>query len=107
MIITVLRKSLDGSVVENTLKYGCGALNIDATRISGEVPSVSFTRKVDYPQIQEKGKAGWSKQRGGLKGDFVDWKPNSNGRWPANFILVNGVSCGGSKFFKQFKKEDN
>ena len=106
MIITILRRPLEGSVADNTLKHGCGALNIDATRISGEVPSVSFTRKVDYPQIQEKGKAGWSKQRGGLKGDFVDWKPNSNGRWPANFILVNEVSCEGSKFFKQFKKED-
>jgi hypothetical protein len=34
MIITILRKPLEGTVAENTLKHGCGALNIDATRVS-------------------------------------------------------------------------
>ena len=33
MIITILRKPLEGSVAENTLKHGCGALSIDATRV--------------------------------------------------------------------------
>ena len=36
MIITILRKPLEGTVAENTLKHGCGALNIDDTRVAGE-----------------------------------------------------------------------
>ena len=36
MIITLLRKPLEGSVADNVLKHGCGALNIDATRVEGE-----------------------------------------------------------------------
>jgi len=35
-IITLLRKPLDGSVADNTLKHGCGGLNIDATRVGIE-----------------------------------------------------------------------
>ena len=34
MIITILRKPLEGTVADNALKHGCGAINIDATRIS-------------------------------------------------------------------------
>tara|TARA_A100001388_G_C28747842_1_gene490511 strand:+ start:424 stop:936 length:513 start_codon:yes stop_codon:yes gene_type:complete len=34
LIITILRKPLDGSVAENTLNHGCGAINIDDTRVS-------------------------------------------------------------------------
>ena len=40
MIITILRKHLDGTVANNVLKHGCGALNIDGTRIgSVDVPN--------------------------------------------------------------------
>ena len=37
MIITLLRKPVEGTVAENTLKHGCGALNVDATRVEGEL----------------------------------------------------------------------
>ena len=33
MIITIARKPLVGTVVQNVLEYGCGALNIDGCRI--------------------------------------------------------------------------
>ena len=36
MIITLLRKPLEGTVAENALKHGCGAINIDATRVGSE-----------------------------------------------------------------------
>jgi hypothetical protein len=39
MIITLLRKPLEGSVAENTLKHGCGAININATRVDGRWPA--------------------------------------------------------------------
>ena len=141
MIITILRKSLDGSVVDNTLKHGCGAINIDATRIGTEV---MVSRAMGSLGVMH-------------DDDWVS-KPiqpvESVGRWPANFILVGddtaqeldqqsgvsqspntyirseagfnsgvygksmgekkgavslnyGDSGGASRFFKQFKKENN
>src|SRR5690606_18924336 len=38
--IVVGRKPLDGTVAANVLAHGTGALNIDACRVEGEVPSV-------------------------------------------------------------------
>ena len=47
MIITILRKPLEGSVAENTLKHGCGALNIDATRVGTEGASGDAVYEVE------------------------------------------------------------
>ena len=89
MIITLLRKPLDGTVADNTLKHGCGAINIDYIRI----PSSDNLNE-------------------GVAGE-------PSGRWPANFALIikDGLEdcpvkeldrqSGTSRFFKQFKKENN
>lgn len=144
MIITILRKSLEGTVTENTLKHGCGGLNIDATRVGDQV---MVSRSMG--------------SLGVMHDDNWKSKPidptESNGRWPANMILTfregeteacsvktldeqsgtskstggrignkdgGGIYGGGkglysqgdpgfgdeggaSRFFKQFKKEDN
>ena len=145
MITTILRKELDGTVVENTLKHGCGSINIDGTRIGN--------------LVQDTSKNGRSPDRhkstvfqSGLKEDFEG--RITTGRWPANSILIgdspveeldrqSGISKstggrignsqgayshlgetgfkdnaikgdpglgdegGASRFFKQFKKDDN
>ena len=103
MIITILRKPLEGTVAENTLKHGCGAINIDDTRVGSQVMISSSMSSL------------------GVMHDD-DWvsKPiqpvESVGRWPANLILIHKDGCPvkeldrhseSSKFFKQFKKEDN
>ena len=89
MIITLLRKPLDGTVADNTLKHGCGAINIDSIRI----PSSDNLNE-------------------GVAGE-------PSGRWPANFALIikDGLEdcpvkeldrqSGTSRFFKQFKKEND
>ena len=48
MIITILRKRLEGSVIENTTKHGCGAINVDETRI--ETDEESFFNEWDRNQ---------------------------------------------------------
>ena len=70
--ILVARKPLEGTVAQNAAKWGCGALNIDASRIGAG------------------GQVQWSEHRGGL---FVHpdpgvgvQQPNQKGRWPANLI---------------------
>ena len=108
-IITLLRKPLDGNVAENTLKHGCGGINVDATRVGTENrinPSASENRI--YGQFK-------GAEREGR--DCV-------GRWPANFVLSHSDGCdshciGGcplkeidkqsgdaSRYFMQFQKDE-
>lgn len=105
-IIHVLRKPFPGSVAANVLEYGCGALNIDATRIAfkGE-QSPSVARR---DAAARTGKAGrvTSAQRSG-EGRFAAGQdveealenyvtPKSGefkGRWPANVVLEHREGC--------------
>jgi hypothetical protein len=36
LVITVTRKPLEGTVASNSLKWGCGGINIDASRIGND-----------------------------------------------------------------------
>ena len=93
--IHVLRKPCsEGTVAANVLKFGTGALNIDATRIGSveDVPAVHATRKSDYPQSYKGDGAGWGRTRGGHAGDEVHWEPKG-GRWPANLVLQHLPTC--------------
>ncbi|MBM4119112.1 site-specific DNA-methyltransferase, partial [bacterium] len=85
--IIVARKPLEGTVAENVLRHGTGALNVDGCRVGtvDDVPSVHATRRSDYPQSYKGDGAGWGRSRGGFAGDSVCWEPNG-GRWPANLI---------------------
>ena len=86
MTITILRKPLEGTVAENTLKHGCGALNIDATRISTS-DNLNGGAYAENPIERHDGKENWRYERGNA-GDYVQ----PNGRWPANFILMGDNS---------------
>ena len=92
MIITILRKPLEGSVADNVLKHGCGALNIDATRIGLET---MVSRSMG--------------SLGVMHDDNWESKPieakEATGRWPANFILMHKEGCElkGSKKIKEGK----
>jgi hypothetical protein len=80
MIITLLRKPLEGTVAENVLKHECGAINIDATRIGSEI---MVSRAMG--------------SLGVMHDDNWESKPveptESTGRWPANFILTHKEGC--------------
>ena len=80
--ITVARKPFIGTVAENVLVYGTGALNIDSCRVAIDV-------SVDDPRLG--GKGTWSSDKmaknvyeGGYAGERVGSSPL--GRWPANLI---------------------
>jgi len=87
MIITLLRKPLEGSVADNTLKHGCGSINIDATRIrtSDSLNGGAYARK---PHERHDGKENWRFERG-RAGEYEQ----PSGRWPANFILTHSEGC--------------
>lgn len=69
--ITLARKPFAGTVAQNVLEYGAGALNIDGCRVAAEP-----------------WKRPGSNAIGGIYGDFKHDAPRSNdmGRWPANLI---------------------
>lgn len=81
--ICVARKPLDGTVAENVLKHGCGAINLDGCRIgwpNGAVPEI--------------GTSSWGGRNKQLSvspqqtGESVERnEANKLGRFPANIIL--------------------
>jgi hypothetical protein len=85
MIITLLRKPLDGSVAENALQHGCGAINIDATRVGTEARTYKGAGKTD--KVYSESGAGM------LDGRGKEMVFSVEGRWPANFILTHLEGC--------------
>ena len=73
--ITVARKPLIGTVAENVLQHGTGAINVDGGRVEGVVPKTIH---------------GVSSRQGEVYGKYRDEpqesQPHPSGRWPANFI---------------------
>jgi site-specific DNA-methyltransferase (adenine-specific) len=76
--IVVARKPLIGTVAENVLTYGTGALNIDGSRVEGNKPSVPQPKFGVTKAVYEFGSGE------GRNGQMSD---NTQGRWPANVIL--------------------
>jgi len=95
--IVVARKPLIGTVAENVLTHGTGALNIDGSRIGTEQRTYT-PRLTANANLNDDA---WSKI--GEQSDSV----TASGRWPANVILdeysaglldeQSGMSKGGSK----------
>jgi len=76
------------SVAANALKYGCGALNIDA----GRIPTLDNLNGGAYAQEgtdRWDGAENWRYQRKGEAGDFQQ----PSGRWPANLVLQHLSDC--------------
>lgn len=72
--ITVARKPLIGTVAENVLQHGTGAINVDGARVgTGDV--ILFNRKPEGLTI-----SGWKEN------NRNPYQQSPQGRWPANFI---------------------
>ena len=95
MIITLLRKPLEGSVADNTLKHGCGGINIDATRIK-TLDNLNGGAYAENP-TERGGQDMWTSTRKGdsncfRRGGAGDYEQPA-GRWPANFVLIHKEDC--------------
>ena len=80
--VVVARKPFEGTVVNNVLTYGTGAINIDGSRVGlqdGETKVGGFGN----------GGIGF----GGGDGKNVEWQENTQGRWPANTIITHSAGC--------------
>ena len=84
--ITVARKPLIGTVAENVLQYGTGAINVDGTRVEF-VSDADRKESTAKNQHADFGTAPITNNI--VYGDYSMMKPknyNPPGRWPANFI---------------------
>lgn len=80
--IVVARKPLEGTVAENVLAHGTGALNIDGCRIGTEERVAAFTSFA--PCARDRlGAPGTAEARRGTQGPPKLYE----GRWPGNVIL--------------------
>ena len=82
--ILFARKPLDGTVAANVLKYGTGALNIDASRIgiaAGDEPSAGHRTATFGTQETISG------------GDGSGGWQAAEGRWPANLLIEHHSDC--------------
>ncbi len=83
--ICLARKPLEGSVVDNVLKHGTGAINIDACR-------VPHTGDVDMNAVQRQQTDAAIDFGGASAGDVLPmYKPG--GRWPANTLMIHHPNC--------------
>lgn len=95
-MIHVLRKPLsEGTVAANTLKHGCGGLNIDDARIAS--PGESIQTHSRSPEASAKENRPVYGEYGPLKTHQTEGQ--KRGRWPANVILqhLDGCRCEGVK----------
>jgi site-specific DNA-methyltransferase (adenine-specific) len=89
--IIVARKQIEGTYVENILKYGTGALNIDECRV-GTMP---YTQE----EWNRKGGTGRCSSHikqvsAGMKQAYLDGKILvPDGRWPANVVFSHHPDC--------------
>lgn len=83
--IVVARKPLEGRVIDNVRKWGCGAINIDASRIETS----------DHPGVHKSfgNNLHEGYQRPWRNGSTPEYKPTPSGRFPANFILQHAPGC--------------
>ncbi len=81
--IVLARKPLEGTVAANTLAYGVGGLNIDATRIA-------TTENLNGGAYSGGTRAGWGSATGSLGDGAARLDPSAFkqplGRWPANVV---------------------
>lgn len=80
----LVRKPLSAdTVAENVLKYGCGAINIDASRVASNTAIEAGRGDRDARDTGIYGKYNGTGQR-----EF-----QTQGRWPSNFILSHNSDC--------------
>jgi site-specific DNA-methyltransferase (adenine-specific) len=85
--ITMARKPLEGTVAENVLAHGTGAINVDGCRVgSTEAIACHYgTNRGCFRRLGAKGHT-FGARREYVPGSACPANTQTNGRWPANLI---------------------
>ncbi len=82
----LFRAPLEGTVADNILKHGVGALNIDGCRVG------TGKNKGIWPITDRKGRTSLNSANDGSLNNPVE-TDSTKGRWPTNLLLVHGPRC--------------
>ena len=94
--IVMARKPLEGTNIDNVLKYGTGAINIDGCRIQGD--DTGGERKITTRKSRNENNV-WTDENSGMKQEenhFADADPK--GRYPAN-VMHDGLQEEWARYF--------
>ena len=94
--IVMARKPLEGTNIDNVLKYGTGAINIDGCRIRGD--DTGGERKITTRKSRDENNV-WTDENSGMKQEenhFADADPR--GRYPAN-VMHDGLQEDWARYF--------
>jgi hypothetical protein len=94
--VILARKPLEGTVVENVLTYGTGALNIDGCRIgyaSQEDQAAAAAAAQRLVQDQNAGRTAYGRFDNGAASLPASLKKQDLGRWPANLAFSHTNKC--------------
>lgn len=89
--IILARKPLSGTVAENVLAHGTGALNVDGCRLDTPPRPVGFRYGGSEPTGSGVTLTGSSRDQS-IARDLANAE-RGLGRWPANFVLSHGDEC--------------
>ena len=90
--IVLARKPLEGTIAENCLQWGCGALWIEGCRVGWDTKSLALDqarRKTPRTNIT----GGSFHSGGGKNSDYEGETSSPSGRFPANLILGHCEGC--------------
>lgn len=92
--ILLFRKPFKGTIAANVLKYGTGALNINATRVKHANQEDFEAHKAQVDAVRAKGgvRDGSWKNSSDLSGAN---EVTAAGRWPANLVMSHSEGCVG------------
>jgi site-specific DNA-methyltransferase (adenine-specific) len=88
--VVVARKPIIGTVARNTLTWGVGGMNIDATRVSGGKGTGNWKGVTDNSAKDLIYAGGWD---GSVHGQEPTTADGFVGRWPANTIITHSSGC--------------
>ena len=95
--IVMARKPLEGSNIDNVLKYGTGAINIDGCRIETDPEVDDMLREVERVQRDENNV--WSNKNSGFKNENNNLTGvREDGRYPAN-LMHDGLQEDWARYF--------
>jgi site-specific DNA-methyltransferase (adenine-specific) len=80
--IVLARKPLEGTIAENCLQWGCGALWIDGTRVGTDWSKEQSVRLGHKEKITQSNGAVSFAGKGQMHSE-----PHAFGRWPANLVV--------------------
>jgi site-specific DNA-methyltransferase (adenine-specific) len=91
--ITMARKPIDGTLAANTLRHGCGGINVDGCRVEtgDKLGGGNNSSKTDLTGKHEGWARPWmsddkARQAAAARSLQATSRAESLGRWPANFI---------------------